>query len=124
MSTEPSPGEYLAISRGQWDENLSSGEIQNAIDKFYAWYNRSIDEGKMKRGQRLANKGKTIARNRPITDGPFGESKEVIGGFWFILAHSLEEAAQIAQGNPCLEYGLFLEVRPVDPQQATPENIR
>jgi hypothetical protein len=124
MSTEPFPSEYLAISRGQWDKNLSSGEIQNVIDKFYAWYNRSIDEGKMKRGQRLTNKGKTIARNSPITDGPFGESKEVIGGFWVIVAQSLEEAVEIAQGNPCLDYGLFLEIRPIDSQPATADNTR
>jgi hypothetical protein len=124
MSVQPLPSEYLVISRGQWDKNLSSGEIQNAIDQFYAWYNRSINEGKMKSGQRLTYEGKTIARKNSITDGPFGESKEVIGGFWFILARSLEEAAQIAQGNPCLEYGLFLEVRQIDPQQATTDNTR
>jgi hypothetical protein len=124
MSVQPLPSEYLVISRGQWDKNLSSGEIQNAIDQFYAWYNRSINEGKMKSGQRLTYEGKTIARKNSITDGPFGESKEVIGGFWFILARSLEEAAQIAQGNPCLEYGLFLEVRQIDPQQATTDDTR
>jgi len=50
MSAQPFPSEYLVICRGQWDKNLSSGEIQNAIDQFYAWYNRSINEGKMKSG--------------------------------------------------------------------------
>jgi hypothetical protein len=124
MSAKPSPREYLAISRGQWDGNLSPSEIQNAIDQFYAWYDRSVTEGKMKPGQRLTYEGKTIGRKSSITDGPFGESKEVIGGFWFILADSLEEAAQIAKGNPCLDYGLFLEVRPIDPEQATPDNTR
>jgi hypothetical protein len=48
-----------------------------------------------------------------ITDGPFPESKEVIGGYWFIVADSLEEATDIAQGNPCLEYGATVEVRPI-----------
>jgi len=58
------------------------------------------------------------------TDGPFGESKEVIGGYWFIVAKDLDEAAEIAKGNPCLDYGLFLEIRPIDPQLATPDNTR
>src|SRR5262249_36119087 len=115
MSTHPPPNEYLVICRGQWDQGLSTGEIQNAIDQFYAWYDRSIKEGKMKRGRRFTFEGKTISRKRLITDGPFGESKEVIGGFWLILGHSLEEAAQIAQGNPLLEYSHFMEVRPIDP---------
>ena len=78
----------------------------------------------MKRGQRLTHKGKTILRQNAITDGPFGESKEAIGGYWFILAASLDEAARIAEGNPCLDCGLFLEIRPIDPQRATPDNTR
>ena len=124
MSERPPQAEYLVISRGQWDKTLSGDEIQNAIDRFYAWRDRLVDEGKMKPGQRLTCKGKTIVRQNVITDGPFGESKEVIGGYWFILAASLDEAVRIAEGNPCLDCGLFLEIRPIDPQRATPDNTR
>jgi hypothetical protein len=120
MSEQPPPAEYLVISRGQWDRTLSRDEIQNAIDQFYAWLDRLVNEGKMKRGQRLTYEGKTIVRQNVTTDGPFGESKEVIGGYWFILANNLDEAARIAEGNPCLGCGLFLEIRPIDPQRATP----
>ena len=76
----------------------------------------------MRRGQRLTYEGKTITQKNVITDGPFGESKEVIGGFWFVIASSLDEAARIASGNPCLDCGLFFEVRPIDPERATPDN--
>jgi hypothetical protein len=124
MSEQPPPAEFLVIARGQWDKTLSRDEIQIAIDQFYVWLDRSVAEGKMKRGQRLTYEGKTIVRQNVITDGPFGESKEVIGGYWFILANSLDEAAQIAKGNPCLDCGLFLEIRPVDPQRGTPDNTR
>ena len=61
-------------------------------------------------------------RQNVITDGPFGESKEVIGGYWFILANNLDEAAQIATGNPCLNCGLFFEIRPIDLEGANPDN--
>src|SRR5271165_3954597 len=124
MSEQPHTAEYLVISRGQWDETLSRDEIQNAIDQFYIWYNRLIDEGKIKRGQRLTYEGKTVGRSNVVTDGPFGESKEAIGGYWFILAQSLDEAVQIAQTNPCLDGGLLLEIRPIDPQPGTPDNTR
>jgi hypothetical protein len=124
MNEQLPPAEYLVISRGQWDKTLSRPQIQNAIDQFYTWLDRSVSEGKMKRGQRLTYEGKTVGRQNVATDGPFGESKEVIGGYWFILAHNLDEAAQIAQGNPCLDCGLFLEIRPIDPQLATPDNTR
>ena len=124
MSEQPPTAEYLVICRGQWDKTLSPDEIQSATEKFYIWYNRLINEGKMKPGQRLTSEGKTVGRKNVTTDGPFGESKEVIGGYWFILAHSLDEAAQMAKGNPCLDYGLLLEIRPIAPQCATPENTR
>jgi hypothetical protein len=123
MSDKPTPAEYLVICRGQWNKASSGSEIQNVIDQFYTWLNRLVEEGKMKPGQRLTNEGKTVGRRNLITDGPFGESKEVIGGFWFAVANSLDEAAQIAAGNPCLDYGLSLEIRPIDPDIATADNI-
>ena len=106
------------ISRGQWDKDLSREEIQKAIDRFYVWKDRLVGEGKMRSGQRLATEGKMVSKTT-ITDGPFAESKEVIGGYWFILAGSLDEAAQIAAGNPCLACGLFYEIRPIDPERAS-----
>jgi hypothetical protein len=124
MSEQPPTAEYLVICRGQWDKTLSPDEIQSTTEKFYIWYDRLINEGKMKPGQRLTFEGKTVARKNVITDGPFGESKEAIGGYWFILAQSLDEAAQIAKGNPCLDFGHLVEIRPIDPQRATLDNTR
>src|SRR5260370_37845660 len=124
MSERLPPSECLVISRVQWDDSLSPKETQNVIDRFYAWLGQLVDEGKMKRGQRLTYEGKTIGRKGMITDGPFGESKEVIGGYWFILANNLDEAAQIAKGNPCLDCGLLVEIRPIDRQVSTPDNTR
>ena len=67
--SEPSPlAEYLVISRGQWNESLSRHEIEKAIDQFYQWLDRLVDEGKMRRGQRLTYEGKTITQKSVITD--------------------------------------------------------
>jgi hypothetical protein len=118
MSAPDSTSEYLVISRGQWDKNLSPERIQTAIDDFYAWIERLIADGKMKAGQRLSDQGATVSKSGILTDGPFGESKEVIGGYWFFLAKSLEEAAALAAQNPCLQCGLFFEVRPVEHAKA------
>jgi hypothetical protein len=124
MSTSTSTSEYLVISRGQWDTSASPEEIRTTIDDFYVWLERLVDEGKMKPGQRLSHKGGTVTRNKVVLDGPFGETKEVIGGYWFILAGSLEEATTIAQGNPCLRCGLFYEIRPIDPERGTVSNTK
>jgi len=118
MSDPDSISEYLVISRGKWSKDLSREQIQDAIDGFYAWKERLVAEGKMRSGQRLAATGKTVSRAM-VTDGPFGETKEVIGGYWFILANSLEAVAKLAGENPCLACGLFYEIRPIEPARAS-----
>ena len=118
MSEEEAPSEYLVISRGQWDKHLSAAEIQKAIDEFYVWHDRLVKQGKMKAGQRLARAGKIVSKDAVI-DGPFTEAKEVVGGYWFILAGSLEEAAKLAAGNPCLACGLFFEIRAIETARAS-----
>jgi hypothetical protein len=119
MSERNAKSEYLVLSRGQWDKAIPKEEIQTAIDAFYVWIEGMIGEGKMKGGQRLAVEGRTVAPKSLIMDGPFGESKEVIGGYWFILADSLDEAAELAAGNPCLKCGLFYEIRPIEVERAS-----
>jgi len=85
----------------KWDEGASREEIQQAIDQFYAWHDRLVDEGTMKPRHRLANEGRLVSRNR-VTDGPFAEAKEVIGGYWFILAGSPRRSGAHRVGEPCL----------------------
>lgn len=112
------PSEFLVISRGRWDEDKSTEEIQQAIDAFYVWHDQLVGEGRMRSGQRLA-RGRKVVTRQGITDGPFAEAKEVIGGYWHILAGSLDEAARIAAGNPCLACGLTYEIRPIEPQRCS-----
>lgn len=116
MSNAP-PSEFLVLSRGRWDEDLSEDEIQAAIDDFYAWHARLVDEGKMRTGQRLKRDARRVSRDA-VTDGPFSESREVIGGYWHVLAASLDEAAAIMTQNPTLACGLEFEIRPIEPERA------
>jgi hypothetical protein len=118
VTNPTTPSEYLVISRGQWDEDAPPEKIQGAIDAFYLWHDRLVAEGKMRPGQRLATEKKIVSRSG-VTDGPLAEAKEVIGGYWFILASSLEEAAQIASGNPCIACGLVFEIRPIEAVRAS-----
>lgn len=106
------------LSRGQWDADRSTAQIQSAIDDFYAWYDRRVSEGKFKPGRRLAT-GAALVTRSGIIDGPFAETKELIGGYWFIVANSLQEAASIAAENPCLSCGLSYEIRPIEVERAS-----
>ena len=112
------PTEYLLLSRGKWDPKKSPEEIQEAIDSFYTWHEKLCVEGKMKAGHRLSTEGKLVSFTGVI-DGPFTETKEVIGGYWFVVANSLEEAAGIASESPCLPCGLSYEIRPLEYERAT-----
>ena len=109
--------QYLVISRGKWDENAVQDDVQQAIDLFYEWYERNVAAGRMLPGSRLRTEGKVVSK-RGMTDGPFTESKELVGGYWFIVADSLDDAAALAAENPCLAFGLTLEIRPLEDVKA------
>lgn len=110
--------DYLVISRGQWDEDADPQAVQRAIDAFYVWYEQGLAEGRLKPGSRLEPGARIVAKGGLITDGPFAETKEWVGGYWFIVAQTLEQAAAIAAENPCLAFGLTLEIRPLDAARA------
>lgn len=110
--------DYLLLSRGQWDADASPREVQAAIDAFYVWYEKGLAEGRLKPGSRLEPACRVVAKGGLITDGPFAETKEWVGGYWFIVAETLEQAAAIAAENPCLQFGLTTEIRPLDASRA------
>lgn len=121
---EPSPhSEYLVLSRGQWDKGTSKEDIESAIHQFYEWYARNLATGRMKAGSRLGIERALVSKKGIVTDGPFGEAKEVVGGYWFIVARSLREAAELAAQNPCARYGLSFEIRPLESARASAYNI-
>ena len=122
MPEAPATQEYLLLSRGQWDADRSPQEIQAAIDAFYDWHARLVAQGRFRPGQRLAPATKLVTRTG-ILDGPFTETKEVVGGYWFVLAASLEEAARIVADNPCLACGLMFEIRPIEPEKASAYSV-
>ncbi len=107
-------GDYLLLSRGQWDKSSDKAEIEAAIGKFYAWYEANLANGIFKPGSRLATDAALVTREGIRTDGPFAEGKEVIGGYWIIVAESLAAAAAIAAQNPVLPHGLSFEIRPLE----------
>jgi hypothetical protein len=92
-------------------EKLSPEEMQKAIEKYMAWTKKSIDS------KRLAvDPGKVIRAQsgKPrVTDGPYSETKEVLGGYYTIEAANYDEAVQKALTHPHVEYGLTVEIRQV-----------
>ena len=127
MSQAPSNSDYLLLSRGQWDKNASKDDIEAAIAKFYDWYGRNLAAGRIKPGSRLSTDIAVVSRSGVksgnVIDGPFGESKEIIGGYWIIVAPSLHAAAELAAESPCLAYGLQYEIRPLETERGSAYRI-
>ena len=92
---------------------LSPEEMQKAVEKYMAWTKKPFTRD----SQRLdGDPGKVIRANsgKPkATDGPYSESKEILGGYYTIEAANYEEAVKLALGHPHLEYGGTVEVRHV-----------
>ena len=105
----------LLFSSDEWYKELSHDEIQKVLGQTKAWFDRLNARGKVKAGQVLARKGAIVSgkNGRLVSDGPFAESKEAIGGYLVLDVETLEEAIAIARTNPVLAYGTSIEIRPV-----------
>lgn len=107
--------DYLLLFRGEdWDKGLAPEELQRVMDSVMAWLDGLQKQGKVKGGQPLARSGRQVSgKGRVVADGPFAESKEAVGGYLLVQARDLDEATEMAQSCPTLDYGITVEVRPV-----------
>ena len=114
MSTTTS--DYLLLFRGNdWTQGLSPEEVQQVVSNWYDWFEGLKATGKCIGGHPLEDEGKIVSgsKGRSVSDGPFAESKEAIGGYFYLQVADIEEAVAIAQRCPGLDYGVRVEVRPV-----------
>ncbi len=110
--------EYVFLYRNAVENsrpNWSSPEKrQQNMKKWRDWFEELGRKGSLKAiGQPLEEGGKVVGAKRAVTDGPYAETKDLIGGYSLIEAANLDEAAKIAQGCPILDSGGMVEVRPV-----------
>src|SRR5919204_5827876 len=106
---------YMLLFRGtDLRKGLSSEELQKVTDNWMAWFKRLTEQGKAVDGNPLEREGKIVSgKDRVVSDGPFAESKEAIGGYFLLDVGTIEEAIAIAKECPGLPYGIRVEVRPV-----------
>jgi hypothetical protein len=108
--------EYIYLYRGGEDRShRSPQELQQVMQKWVSWLSGLADQGHLKdRGQPLEREGKIVrGKQKIVTDGPFAESKDLVGGFTVVEARDLDQAAELSKGCPIFDAGGFVEVRPV-----------
>jgi hypothetical protein len=87
---------------------------QQNMQRWMAWMKELDAKGHLKdRGQPLEQSGKVVRGQQMVTDGPYVETKDVIGGFTLIEARDIDEAVTLSHGCPILQGGGAVEVRPV-----------
>jgi len=126
MSAQSQNG-YMLIFRGtDWYKGLSPEQMQQVADNWMTWFNRLKDGGKAIAGNPLEPEGKIVSgkNGRVVSDGPFAESKETIGGYFLLKVNTFDEAVAIAQECPGLSYGIRVEVRPVAAECPIAEVLR
>lgn len=117
----------MLIFRGtDWYKGLSPEEMQQVGDKWMAWFKGLMASGKATAGNPLEREGKIVSgkNGRVISDGPFAESKETIGGYFLLKVNTMDDALAIAKECPGLPYGIRVEVRPVAGECPLVEQLR
>jgi len=106
--------QFVYLYRGG-ARNRTPEETQESMQKWMAWFKQLADRGHIKDpGQSLEFEGKVVkGKQKTVTDGPFAEAKDVVGGFTLVEARDINQAVELSKGCPIFEVDGTVEVRPV-----------
>ena len=110
--------EYLLLIRNEIDHQAAwpPERLREFLDRCRVYIERLTAEGRLKSAQPLVREGTMLSgREGAWREGPFADAKEVIVGYYHILANDLADAVAVAKGNPEFEFSTTarIEVRPV-----------
>ena len=108
--------EYMMLFRHEQNEESEvppSEQMQALMKQWQTWIKGIAAKGQYNGTNRLLSEGKTLKPGNAITDGPYAEGKEIVGGYLVVKANSLDEAVEMAKSCPNLLYGGNVEVRSV-----------
>ncbi len=106
--------EFTYLFRGR-DTSASPEQMQKTMEKWVAWFKDLGAKGHLKDpGHPLEHTGKVVkGQQKMVTDGPYAEAKDVVGGYTVVEAKDLDQALELSKGCPILEVGGSVEVRPI-----------
>ena len=109
---------FLFVFRNQLHSqpSLSPEEMQKIFGRWMKWVQTLKAQGVYLGGYPLEENGKMLRgpNGQKVTDGPFAESKEIVGGYMVVSADSIDQAVVIAKECPGFTYGGSVEVRQID----------
>jgi hypothetical protein len=118
MAQDKSSSGFMLLFRNAGEDvhqHLTADQRRALTQRWNDWYEELSAKGQVQHGRPLAFGGRVVSglKGHRVTDGPFAEGVEVVGGYLFLTVADLDEATAIAQQCPGLAIGLTVEVRPV-----------
>ena len=105
---------YMFLFAGGDASHLSNEDMQKHMQKWFAWVEKLTKQQRYVSGESLLPAAKKIVGPKKIvTDGPYAEGKEVIGGYFVVYANDMNEAVEMAKDCPDYQFGGVVEVREV-----------
>ena len=117
MTTATTPPEtFMLLLRGGISHtDLSPDQLQRQIERYMNWIEQLRRDGHFVAGEPLDETGRILSGKdgTMVTDGPFTESKEAVGGYFIIRANDLDAAVELSKGCPIFGNNGTVEVRPI-----------
>jgi hypothetical protein len=105
---------FIFHGGGLPQEQRTPEEMEAGMGKWMAWIDKLAKAGKYDSGEPLIPGGKIISGvNKTVTDGPFAEGKEIVGGYFIVNAANYDEAIAMCDDYPDYQYGGKVQVRQV-----------
>jgi hypothetical protein len=107
---------FLYLFKGgiETTQNASPEAMQGHLQKWMQWMQKLAQDGTFISGEPLEPSGKKVSGiGKIVTDGPFAETKELVGGYMMVNANDINHAVEISKGCPVLEVGGHVEIRPI-----------
>src|SRR5437763_16697326 len=107
--------EFMLLFRNEKmeGEKPSAEQMQAMMQQWQTWIEGIAAAGKFSSTNRLLTEGKSIKPGNVVSDGPYMEVKEMVGGYVIVKAADIDEATEIAKDCPNLLYGGKVEIRAV-----------
>jgi hypothetical protein len=107
--------EFMMIFRmaPMGDYQPTPEQLQESVKQWQDWIGGIAAQGKFASTNQLGFTGKTLKSDGIVTDGPYAEVKEIVGGYIIVKADDIDDAMRLAQGCPILYIGGHVEVREI-----------
>jgi hypothetical protein len=105
---------YLFWNKQQAAPAPSPEQMEQQMKKWMSWMDGLRKAGHVKGGERLGDAGQVVrGKSKVVTDGPYAEAKDTIGGYFLVEAKDLAQAVELSKGCPIFEGDGMVEVRPI-----------